>query len=121
MSIEFNKDIGNLIKLKYGDSVELVDEGDGIKIRRWDIENEEAPRDLKKFFEENMHVLLDAKANEIREIRNKLLAATDYIVLPDYTIDEEDLLKVKTYRQALRDITKQEGFPENVRWPKLQS
>jgi len=24
---------------------------------------------------------------------------------------------MKTYRQALRDITTQEGFPHNITWP----
>jgi hypothetical protein len=37
----------------------------------------------------------------LRAKRNKLLAATDYLALSDNTMTEE----VKTYRQALRDIT----------------
>jgi hypothetical protein len=37
----------------------------------------------------------------LREERNRLLAETDYLALADNTMTEE----VKTYRQALRDIT----------------
>ena len=37
----------------------------------------------------------------LREKRNRLLAETDYLALADNTMTEE----VKTYRQALRDIT----------------
>jgi hypothetical protein len=37
----------------------------------------------------------------LRAKRNKLLSATDYLALSDNTMTEE----VKTYRQALRDIT----------------
>jgi hypothetical protein len=39
--------------------------------------------------------------DELRAKRNKLLADTDYLALSDNTMTEE----VKTYRQALRDIT----------------
>ena len=28
-----------------------------------------------------------------------------------------DLAKIKAYRQALRDVPSQEGFPDNVVWP----
>ena len=52
----------------------------------------------------------------IRE-RDQLLAESDYYVLPDYPSTEEGLEAVKTYRQALRDITAQEGFPKEVQWP----
>ena len=52
----------------------------------------------------------------IRE-RDQLLAESDYYVLPDYPSTEEGLAEAKTYRQALRDITAQEGFPKEVKWP----
>lgn len=38
---------------------------------------------------------------DLRAKRNKLLADTDYLALSDNTISDE----MKTYRQALRDIT----------------
>ena len=56
-------------------------------------------------------------AFEIRDRRNVLLTETDYLMQPDYPISEETRTALKAYRQALRDITKQEGFPENVVWP----
>jgi hypothetical protein len=46
-------------------------------------------------------VELDMAMETLRAKRNKLLAATDYLALSDNTMTEE----VKTYRQALRDIT----------------
>jgi len=39
--------------------------------------------------------------SNLRAKRNKLLSDTDYLALADNTMTEE----VKTYRQALRDIT----------------
>lgn len=56
-------------------------------------------------------------ALRIRNRRDKLLTDTDYYVMPDYPATEEGLAEVKAYRQTLRDITKQEGFPLSVTWP----
>lgn len=61
--------------------------------------------------------LKERKAAEVRAQRDYLLNKTDYLVSGDYPISAEDLAKVKAYRQALRDIPEQEGFPETVTWP----
>ena len=45
--------------------------------------------------------------------KNRLLAKTDYMALSDTTLTPE----WATYRQALRDITEQQGFPPSVTWP----
>lgn len=52
-----------------------------------------------------------------REKRDRLLEKSDYFVMPDYPSSENDLAEVKAYRQALRDITKQENFPNKIDWP----
>lgn len=49
--------------------------------------------------------------------RDELIAETDYLVMPDYPIDATKLAAVKTYRQALRDISLQVGFPSKITWP----
>lgn len=54
-----------------------------------------------------------AKAASIRLERDSLLADTDWMALSDVTMSAE----MTTYRQALRDITAQEGFPHSVNWP----
>lgn len=56
-------------------------------------------------------------ARQVRFQRDRLLSACDYYVMPDYPSTEQGLEEVKAYRQALRDITKQEGFPVNITWP----
>ena len=56
-------------------------------------------------------------AFEIRDRRNDLLTETDYLMQPDYPISEETRTALKAYRQPLRDITKQDGFPKEVVWP----
>lgn len=55
----------------------------------------------------------------VRGNRDAKLSETDYLVVPDYPISEENLDEVKVYRQALRDITEQTGFPKDVIWPNL--
>ena len=56
-------------------------------------------------------------AASARQKRDRLIAATDYLVTPDYPIESDRLAKVKTYRQALRDIPEQSGFPRTITWP----
>jgi hypothetical protein len=51
----------------------------------------------------------------IRNQRNNLLAQSDWTQLPDVPQATKDLWS--TYRQALRDITTQSGFPTDVVWP----
>lgn len=60
-------------------------------------------------------------AERIRRDRDEKLEETDFFVMPDYPSDPKDLEEVKTYRQALRDITKQSDFPKEVTWPELPS
>lgn len=56
-----------------------------------------------------------------RNRRNSLISQSDFYVQPDYPSTPEGLEAVKAYRQALRDITEQSGFPRNVRWPEKPS
>lgn len=55
------------------------------------------------------------KAAEVRKERNILLAATDWTQAVDIPQTVKD--KWAPYRQALRDVPQQEGFPENITWP----
>ena len=56
-------------------------------------------------------------ATKIRMQRNNLLKQTDYLMMSDYPIESDRLAKVKIYRQALRDIPEQSGFPRTITWP----
>ena len=55
-------------------------------------------------------------AASVREQRDRLLAACDWTQLADVTDNKAEWA---TYRQALRDITKQTGFPQNIEWPNM--
>lgn len=54
---------------------------------------------------------------DVRLERNKLLSDTDHLIQSDYPISDEKKQKIKVYRQALRDIPQQDGFPDNIVWP----
>lgn len=54
-------------------------------------------------------------AAQARAQRDQLLASTDWTQLPDVPQATRDLWAA--YRQALRDVPEQSGFPTNVVWP----
>lgn len=56
-------------------------------------------------------------AAEVRAKRDQLIAETDFYLMPDYPISDKNLESIKAYRQALRDVPQQEGFPLQVNWP----
>lgn len=54
------------------------------------------------------------KAAEVRYQRNSLLANCDWTQLPDAPVDKTAWAD---YRQELRDVSNQPGFPWEVTWP----
>lgn len=50
---------------------------------------------------------------EARFLRNQLLAETDFWALSDHMMTEAQA----AYRQALRDVPSQSGFPDAIVWP----
>jgi len=55
----------------------------------------------------------NAEENLNRIARDKLLAETDWWAVADRTMTQAEI----DYRQALRDVPAQAGFPDNVTWP----
>lgn len=56
-------------------------------------------------------------ASSVKFKRDKLLAESDWIALKDVKLSKEKYAAWAEYRQKLRDITKQEGYPTNVIFP----
>jgi hypothetical protein len=57
-------------------------------------------------------------AVDARARRNQLLAGADILVNKAHdSNDANALAKAKEYRQALRDVTAQPGFPASIDWP----
>ena len=49
--------------------------------------------------------------------RISFLVNSDWTQLADVPLSAEKKAEWATYRQALRDLTDQPGFPENINWP----
>jgi len=63
-------------------------------------------------------------AATIRSERDQRITATDYLAMPDYPLSDESLAAVKSYRQTLRDLPTQDGFPwggdiSAAPWPEM--
>lgn len=56
-------------------------------------------------------------ADEVRAERNAKLTACDWTQLEDAPLTEAAKIVWQKYRQELRDVTSQAGFPTNVTWP----
>jgi len=55
----------------------------------------------------------DRAAAQVREERDAKLATSDWMANSDVTMASA----WTTYRQELRDVPTQAGFPENITWP----
>jgi hypothetical protein len=51
---------------------------------------------------------------EVRSMRNDKLSQSDWTQVEDAPVDQAAWA---TYRQALRDVPQQTGFPSNITWP----
>lgn len=56
----------------------------------------------------------DAQSTSVRSERNEKLSATDWTQVADAPVDKAAWA---TYRQALRNVPTQSGFPWTVTWP----
>lgn len=78
---------------------------------------------LQKFVTNSAKIPSELTGNEkaefIRAKRDLMLRDSDFAMLPDSPVAESKKEAWRTYRQALRDLTKQSGFPDNVVWPEI--
>lgn len=65
-----------------------------------------------------------ARYDRLRTERDRRIAATDYLIMPDYPLPEDSRAAVQAYRQALRDLPAQDGAPwdgggDATPWPAM--
>ena len=60
---------------------------------------------------------LAERSERIRGQRDAKLQETDVYLLSDYPISEAEKAQVIEYRQQLRDLPMQTGFPDEIVWP----
>ncbi len=64
--------------------------------------------------EDSYRLNIDTQASEsIRNTRDSLISKSDWMGCSDVIMSDE----WRQYRQELRDITTQKGFPHNINWP----
>ena len=82
------------------------------------IQIEKRPSHAHVFDANSKSWIIDSEkaSSEIKLKRDRLLAETDWSQLPD--VPDSIKQQYAEYRQELRDITKQDGFPYNVTFPK---
>lgn len=59
------------------------------------------------------------EATEVRAERDRRLTASDWTQLADAPLDDTAMVLWQSYRQALRDVPQQAGFPSAVEWPDI--
>lgn len=57
------------------------------------------------------------KAERMRSERNRRLAQSDWTQVPDAPLTDTQRTAWAAYRQALRDMPQQVGFPADATWP----
>jgi hypothetical protein len=97
------------------DEMKVVAEGtpaliDGVWTQTWVQSDKYTAEELAAY---NAKKEEDAK-QEVRDKRNSLLQMSDWTQVADAPVDRAAWA---TYRQALRDITAQAGFPWTINWP----
>lgn len=103
------------------DGIEAAPEFSGCKKIPVDNDIPPAPGRGWKFNAERWAwVISDAERHSqgvaaIKESRARLLSGSDWTQLPDVPLATKAAWA--TYRQALRDITQQPGYPMDVSWP----
>jgi len=75
-----------------------IEQIDGVWTKTWSVE--QLPEEQAK--------------EQVRGKRDRLLAASDWTQVTDAPVDQAAWA---TYRQALRDVPEQAGFPYSVAWP----
>lgn len=91
---------------KYVGSMFIIHPYEVVEVKMW-----------ARYTAEELNQIANQKAQEVREERNRLLTASDWTQLNDTPLDNTAKVAWTSYRQALRDIPSQSGFPQNVVWP----
>mgnify|MGYP001259870596 FL=1 len=97
VTIQDKPELNSTQKAVMNSTPELVD---GVWTVGWGLENLSSEE-------------LDGLGEQVRAERDVLLQQTDFYALVDSTITDD----MRTYRQALRDVPQQAGFPHTITWP----
>ena len=84
------------------------------KIFENDVLRDATPEEVANY-DRILLVAAQERKDSVRNDRNQRLMACDWTQLPD--VGANINAAWISYRQALRDVPEQPGFPDNVQWP----
>jgi len=82
--------------------------GNGVYYQTWQVVD---------MSEEEKSAATENQKIRVRTEREFKLSRSDWTQLPDVSLSSDLKLAWTTYRQQLRDVTLQPGFPWNIAWP----
>lgn len=80
----------------------------GVWLKTWSVVN---------YTTEELAVRQENKKSRVRSQRDSLLQNCDWVATTDTALTAEQQQPWIEYRQALRDVPSQPGFPDDVVWP----
>ena len=95
--------------------VENNSDGKGEVIAKWDVKGKSKPTEKQLKDVDEAAIEAEYNLTSLRVERNLLLEQSDWTQSRDVTLSND--ADWKTYRQALRDITKTYKTLEDVKWP----
>jgi len=99
--------------------VENNSDGKGEVITKWDVKGKSKPTDKQLKDVDESAIEAEYNLTSLRVERDLLLEQSDWTQNRDVTLSDD--AKWKTYRQSLRDITKDYKSLEDVKWPEKPS
>lgn len=87
-------------------------------MRKRQLKNVQNQSDMLQYV--NVEKRKESKAAAARAIRHKALLECDWVMMPDAGFSEKQVETFKKYRQQLRDVPQQIGFPEHIVWPQCE-
>jgi hypothetical protein len=90
--------------------VDFPPKPDSYSIWNWETKQWQEPENYQQ-------LLFNEAASKVKQKRQQLLATTDWTDTVSASTRLENYNAWQFYRQQLRDITTQEGYPFNVVWP----
>lgn len=83
-------------------------------VQQWQVVEKYSAEEKAKVLAEAEAQKLEEQKASVRAARNEKLTTSDWTQVADAPVDKTAWA---TYRQALRDVTVQAGFPWDVEWP----
>lgn len=89
----------------------------GVAIQTWAVKEKYTTEEKAQLIVQKEAARQELAQNTVRGLRDGLLSSSDWTRLDDAPLTTEQKAAWATYRQALRDIPSQAGFPWDIQWP----